>query len=171
MWCCGNFHISNFVHKTALEESFNDFSTQLKAQSCLFVVWRRFSIPSFLCRSHPPSWILLLPSDICYKSLFLLLWKSYQANAGLPWERKSSIVVYTVIPATNLNIKSNYWTNQTKSLAQISQWNKIFWGKYWQTNTNPKYSNHIADLSPSQRVHPNSPYNNQQSTQMVHQKS
>ena len=40
----------------------------MRVKHCLFVVWTRFSIPTFLCRSRPPPSSVLPSPDICYNS-------------------------------------------------------------------------------------------------------
>ena len=113
-----------------------------KSSNLFVCLSERFSIPSILCRSQLFSplfvtnilifviYILVFVTNILIfvKTILIFVTIIYNVvttlgicynfpslfDRGFPWECEPSIVIIRAISATNINIRTKYWTNSTK---------------------------------------------------------
>ena len=122
---------------------------------CLFVVWTRFSILTFLCRSHPPPSSVLPSPDICYNSFKIVTnirWIFVTTDISYSWKLYPLkffhlTFVTTLLPANAKSDDHESANHQLPltTLSSIPESNLSIIKRNYRTNERP----------PSQIVQPN----------------
>ena len=102
----------------------------MRVKHCLFVVWTRFSIPTFLCRSRPPPSSVLPSPDICYNSFKVvsnIRWIFVTSDISYSWKLYPLkffhlTFVTTLLPA---NAKSDDHESTNHQLSLITTLSSI----------------------------------------------